>query len=185
MVRVNLGQFAVGLFGGAALLAAVGAPAQAAVLAGTTAHVAITEDNYGPVALYDGSYNPVPSGDYSVPSSGGVVVETYRDFGLTISDTSVVAGDILGYPQDGFTVSISGLPHNLSFTPDAGNSLSSSYSGGTFSFYEPYGSPTSESWTVSLAGGVPEPATWGVMLLGIAGVGAMLRQRRGMISQAA
>ena len=33
---------------------------------------------------------------------------------------------------------------------------------------------------VSITGGVPEPATWGMMLVGVAGVGAIMRRRRAL-----
>ncbi len=33
-------------------------------------------------------------------------------------------------------------------------------------------------------GGVPEPATWGLMIVGFSGIGAMLRRRRGMAALA-
>ena len=35
------------------------------------------------------------------------------------------------------------------------------------------------------AGGVPEPGTWAMMLLGFGGLGAILRRRRGMAASAA
>jgi hypothetical protein len=37
---------------------------------------------------------------------------------------------------------------------------------------------------VSLTGGVPEPATWAMMLVGFGGLGALLRQRRRLVSAA-
>lgn len=37
---------------------------------------------------------------------------------------------------------------------------------------------------VSLAGGIPEPATWAMMLVGFGGLGAMLRHRRRMLALA-
>ena len=33
-----------------------------------------------------------------------------------------------------------------------------------------------------IAGGIPEPATWGLMIVGFGGVGAMLRQRRRLVA---
>jgi len=36
----------------------------------------------------------------------------------------------------------------------------------------------------TLAGGVPEPATWGMMLVGFGGLGAMMRRRRAMTAVA-
>jgi len=38
---------------------------------------------------------------------------------------------------------------------------------------------------VSITGGVPEPATWGMMLVGVAGVGAIMRRRRALVAAAA
>ena len=47
-----------------------------------------------------------------------------------------------------------------------------------------------ENWTFASqdivpTGGVPEPATWAMMLLGFGGLGAMLRRRRGQVALAA
>ncbi len=39
--------------------------------------------------------------------------------------------------------------------------------------------------TINLAGGVPEPATWAMMLVGFGGLGAMLRRRRAQATFAA
>jgi len=33
-------------------------------------------------------------------------------------------------------------------------------------------------WAFRVAGSVPEPATWAMMLLGFAGIGAVMRARR-------
>jgi len=42
------------------------------------------------------------------------------------------------------------------------------------------GTPTFNSGSVEVpAGGVPEPAAWGLMILGFGGVGALVRRRRG------
>jgi hypothetical protein len=42
-----------------------------------------------------------------------------------------------------------------------------------------FGKSESASPTITLTGvGVPEPATWAMMILGFGGVGAVMRQRR-------
>jgi hypothetical protein len=40
------------------------------------------------------------------------------------------------------------------------------------------GTPTFNAGTVQVPAGIPEPATWGMMILGFGGVGALLRRRR-------
>lgn len=67
----------------------------------------------------------------------------------------------------------------LSYTVQAGDNWY-----GSFQFYAPDGSYTigslkSTSVTIAaLAGGVPEPATWALMILGFGAVGGVLRQQR-------
>ena len=73
------------------------------------------------------------------------------------------------------SVSLNGVIHN--FTDSSG------VLGGYAAYDETI--PWTEVGTVKLDGGVPEPATWSLMVLGVGGLGAMLRRRRAMNGLAA
>ena len=63
-----------------------------------------------------------------------------------------------------------------SFAQQFATTAGSSY---TVNFlFSNFGSPTPSGLRVSTTAGIPEPATWGMMLLGFGGVGAILRRRR-------
>lgn len=58
----------------------------------------------------------------------------------------------------------------------------------TLSYGERCGGPANLLFTVNggAVGGVPEPATWGMMLLGFAGIGLVIRRsRKSVVAQLA
>lgn len=57
-----------------------------------------------------------------------------------------------------------------------GFNISSAQGGGS--------APSLTDFQLGAAGGVPEPATWGMLILGVAGVGAALRRRNGALAVA-
>lgn len=86
---------------------------------------------------------------------------------------------------------------SFTFNPVADNGLVNTFQPGQFSFI---GSGAATNLLITSSGGngvdalvdnvavnaaVPEPATWGMMLLGFAGVGTALRRRRRFLPQAA
>lgn len=74
----------------------------------------------------------------------------------------------------------SNLPFNV-FAPAAG------LYNFTMSYGECCGPPAQLIWTINQqpVGGVPEPATWAMMLLGFGGIGIAMRKRRQSIAQIA
>lgn len=89
-------------------------------------------------------------------------------------------------PDSYFTGPIAGVtyPGGQMFTPSGGEltlrlsqSLGYSVAGGPGYGEERLG-------TVNLAGGVPEPATWAMMLVGFGGLGAMMRRHRSQVALA-
>jgi len=66
---------------------------------------------------------------------------------------------------------------DLSFDPD-GSEDNGDYNDLIFSFSNTGATNSSGGIDTGGPDGVPEPATWGLMILGIGGVGAMLRRRR-------
>ena len=58
------------------------------------------------------------------------------------------------------------------------------FAGNTVSFHNGYSSPGDFARVITAAesGGVPEPAAWGLMFAGFAGVGGLLRRRRGQVT---
>jgi hypothetical protein len=103
---------------------------------------------------------------------------------LAGNNSFVVAHD------DGLILNIAGIglvvnqpgPTAPVFTPF---NVFNSGAAGNFAFQLDYnetqGPPATLVWSINdvvVSGGVPEPATWGLMLVGFGGLGAMMRRRR-------
>ncbi len=160
----------------------------------------------GPINwLVTSPQNQTPSGNYmsdflgsSAPISG-FSSTTYVDLNAFLNSSLSVAGDAYATFFRITTTYTSASPFNGSIHHDDGASI---YVDGASIYYHP--SETSEIsapytlaaghhsvvldyvegngspsvLTFDAPGGVPEPATWGLMLMGFGGAGAMLRARR-------
>ncbi len=121
----------------------------------------------GPVGIYDGSFTDTFS--FVLPTgsiNGGVIsisIGSGSDLAFTSIDFNGVAGTIINSPgmavaTFGASAIISGGPQVLTLS---GNADENAVYNGNASF-----------------AAVPEPATWGLLILGFAGLGGALRSRR-------
>jgi hypothetical protein len=125
--------------------------------------------------LYDGPNNGNPL--VITVGAGGDQVSTYRDFFIDIGIDNTNAITVINEGSYGgggylnFTVDISGLPKTDSIT----SSTPFTFSNGVLTFASTGGTEPFETFTVS--SGVPEPATWAMMLVGFAGLGVAAHRR--------
>jgi hypothetical protein len=90
--------------------------------------------------------------------------------------------------DDGLTLIIDGITVISAPGPTSFQNTTDTYTGpsGTFAFQLVYGeccgAPADLSISLPLSSAVPEPATWGMMLLGFAGLGFAFRQSRRKVS---
>jgi len=122
--------------------------------------------NIGPVGIYDGSFTDTFS--FVLPTgiiNGGVIsisIGSGSDLAFTSIDFNGVAGTIVNSP--GFATATFGIASIISGGPQvltvSGNADLNAVYNGNASF------------------AVPEPATWGMMILGFSGIGLALRNRR-------
>jgi hypothetical protein len=116
---------------------------------------------------------------FSVTVAGGTFdlaeVDTLTDYVYFGYDTAgndfVTASDSCGYLGCGFQPSLSAInssgTYGFYFSPAPG--VYGNYSVGTGGFFD----------TIAISnGGVPEPATWALMLMGFGGLGTAVRSRR-------
>ena len=180
-------KLALGLLGAVALTAASSANAAVVINAGGT-----TVDVTGPTTV-DGGINF--SLGYSDSGSSSPFLETLQwnntlsgIYGITLSTTAAVAGgandvDILAaYLSGGSIVG------NLSLLPDTDNtdlnedySLNALLDAGTYTLTIEGTRGTTGSFGGNVAftaQAVPEPATWGMMLMGFGVVGFAMRRRK-------
>ena len=94
---------------------------------------------------------------------------------LVAGQTYWVAGDEVGLSGGGF-LQTGGHTQNSGGITDNGTFWYSNDSTGAF--FDGQNLTPEMAFTVSMAGGVPEPATWAMMLLGLGGLGAMMRLQR-------
>ena len=153
--------------------------------------ITVNFDLYGILSI-DGSNGGTGPDSFRLSVGGGPVLldETFSNFsfqnqtygpnaldpGRTGSDTGIyghLGYEYVGYPGDGLDTT-----YHLSFTfAPTGNSTVLNFVGlSTQALSDEYFGI--DNVVVTTPGGVPEPATWAMMLLGFAGVGAMVRRSR-------
>lgn len=130
----------------------------------------------------DTGYNWHPFGlfDFGSDSIGSlsVAVENDYTFHLSSDDGAVVY-------VDGVLLIDRGGPHGPSVT-DGFVHLTAGLHSYEVQFFECCGGPSGLDFEipigVTFTGGVPEPATWGLMLVGFGGLGAVMRRRRALVA---
>jgi len=103
---------------------------------------------------------------------------------LTRDASGIVTGYVNGVEQISFDDSSSALAVTssddvLNFFQDDRATGGREASDGFVDYVQIYNTALSGSDIAALNGGVPEPATWAMMILGLGGAGAALRRRRG------
>ena len=157
--------------------------ALAATALSTAAPAATTIVTHGDpvITLSSGTFTDTVSG------KSGSFMDTF-DFaaplGFTLQSASITAANVAGGAKITFgSITLNGI----NFLADAGGSfhlddqplLANNHIIVNGSYFSPNFKKFSSTFTGSLAfsGGVPEPATWALMLLGIGGIGAGMRRR--------
>ena len=126
------------------------------------------------------NWHPFGLGDFGSDSLGSlsVGVEDNYTFHLSSDDGAVVY-------VDGVLLIDRGGPHGPS-TTDGIVHLTAGLHSYEVQFFECCGGPSGLVFSipvgVTFAGGVPEPATWTMMLVGFGGMGAALRRRRALVA---
>ena len=105
----------------------------------------------------------------------GQIVQYLAPTTLTVAFTpDFSSATVLGELQSTGPVSPAGFPGPIDFSPANGAMIS-----GTFRpFAQPGGDGTFDGTIILAAAAVPEPATWGMMILGVGAAGGALRRRR-------
>jgi len=118
----------------------------------------------------------------SVASSGG-----YQYFGYDIAANTFVPAAVSGdaipaISSDILSATGSNVSSGFFFDPVPGQAdPGATGADGVFENYNIGRLATAASFTIAPAGGVPEPASWALMLIGFGGLGAMLRQQRAQV----
>jgi hypothetical protein len=130
---------------------------------GTYTATSGTITEFGPVATGTGALIANPS----APASHG------SPTGFFTYDDQLLPGQNPLISNGGLLFSVGGVEINI-FSNGAGPD--------TYTIYNNRGTQGNGDFALSQLAGVPEPATWGLMLVGFGGLGAMLRRRRGQIA---
>ena len=131
----------------------------------------------GTSASYDDLTRTVIYGNVTGTINGyGQVVQYLAPTQLVVAfDPTFQTATVLGTLQSTGSVTPPGFPGPIDFTPANGAVIAGTYT----SFGVPGGGGSFDG-TIILAdaGVVPEPATWGLMILGVGAAGGALRRRR-------
>lgn len=150
---------------------------------GNWANGTLTPDGFG---TYDVSVGPVITTLGGGPEGISYVKGANAGFGVdSILLSEYASGSVAAYDIDAngdpivgsrrtFLSGLSGA-EGSAIDPLTGDFIFSTF-GGANSVYVVSG------FTAPTTGGVPEPATWAMMLMGFGGLGAMLRRRRGPVA---
>lgn len=119
--------------------------------------------------------------DYGV--FGGYDQVVYQISTPIALDSLIVSGHDFGAVGPGAYNWLGGDPGENSLPIDANVFISKGAQSATHTFSDVYGDYDSQTGmeqlgTMTLNGGVPEPATWGLMMLGFGGIGAAMRASR-------
>ena len=166
----------------------------------TVAGVVFTGDaGVAAVAGFDGPPDGVQNAFLQSTADSGAQID--------ISVTGLTPGDVYsfsyfddqraGYGPLAYTVSFDGstiashTPEPAGWTPRTTSAFTAAGSAGTLKFfaaplqgYDNDAGIDDVTLNAGVAGGVPEPAAWTLMLLGLGGLGAVSRARRGLIAVA-
>jgi hypothetical protein len=157
----------------------ISSAANAVIIIGgsTNVDLPITVTNTATGAFVEWGKNPEPSGSFS-----GYFEFNNTDGGLysIIASTSTIGGTMTGISLSGaggapVFASVVGSAKSLDLLTDY---LASGNYRLTFTGTAPAGGGVASGNFTFLRQGVPEPATWGMMLIGFAGIGLAMRSRR-------
>ena len=176
------------MLAGAALAlatAAGAAGAQAATLAGDTIHAYYIYPNDGAV-LND-------LGTFTAPGGGHVYIESYQVTGNQLIVTADPNGvywtnanyNGLKFVDESGGPTITGLTLDGASTANGVAGAVASWTANSFEVNfagEQWGGGQQAIFDIQFGGGVPEPASWGLMLAGFFGLGAMLRARKTILA---
>ncbi len=160
-----------------ALLAA--APAQALVVVPISA---------GPFSLPGNPSGVIPSGTFATGTN--TYDFTFTTIGATYKTLMQMQATVVGTgnPDNLSFVLYKGLPGSGSFVANSGGTTTAAtlvtLTQGTYYMQLDRTAVPKELVTggVTLLSSVPEPATWAMMMVGVGGLGAVMRRRRGLVT---
>lgn len=126
---------------------------------------------------YDDATRTVIYGDVTGTINGyGQIIQYLAPTQLIVAfDPTFATASVIGRLQSTGAVSPPGFPGPIDFSPANGAIISGTYT----SFGVPGGGGSFDgSIVLAIAGVVPEPATWGLMILGVGAAGGAVRRRR-------